>query len=301
LGLSLGVDLVPRKLCSYDCVFCQVGRTTDQRLQRAEHVPTARVLAELGAWFDGGGRADCVTLAGSGEPTLHSRFGEVLAAARRRGARCALLSNGSLMHLPDVRRDAGLADVVKVSLSAWDEASFRRINRPHPDLRFGALFEGLRCLGREVRGELWLEVFVVPGANDEPPQMARIAALAREIAPARVHLNTAVRPAPDPGVTAAPRARMDELASLFEPRAEVVAEFRGPEGGGACAGPADDEAVVAMLARHPCTAREAAASLGVPEADMAARLDRLAREGRVRAEGRVDAACYAAVSAGEAA
>ena len=110
LGRSLGVDLVPFKVCSYDCVYCQLGRTTQHTLERREWVPTSEVVAELEDWAQQGGQADIVTLAGSGEPTLHTGFGEILQTIRRLGDfRSALLTNGSLLHMPEVRTDAARA------------------------------------------------------------------------------------------------------------------------------------------------------------------------------------------------
>jgi wyosine [tRNA(Phe)-imidazoG37] synthetase (radical SAM superfamily) len=123
LGLSLGVDLNPAKVCTENCVFCQVGRTTELTLERKEWVPTADVLAEFDRWAAAGNKADYVTLSGSGEPTMHARFGDVLRHVKAAGEfKTAVLSNGSLTFLPEVRRDAAEAGVGKVTLSAWGEA-----------------------------------------------------------------------------------------------------------------------------------------------------------------------------------
>ena len=136
LGRSLGVDLNPMKVCSEDCVFCQVGRTTEKTLERREWVPMEAVRGEWERWLAEGGEADYVTLSGSGEPTLHSRFGEVIGWAHKAGFRAAILSNGSMMGDAAVRREAAGADVVKVTVSAWDEKSFARLHRPAAGLTF---------------------------------------------------------------------------------------------------------------------------------------------------------------------
>jgi wyosine [tRNA(Phe)-imidazoG37] synthetase (radical SAM superfamily) len=147
LGLSLGVDLNPVKVCTENCVFCQVGRTTELTAERREWVPTAEVLAEFDRWAAAGGTADYVTLSGSGEPTMHAGFGEVLRRVQATGRyRTALLSNGSLMWRPEVRRDAAAADVVKVTISAWDEASFRESTGRRRALRLRGCWRGRgRC------------------------------------------------------------------------------------------------------------------------------------------------------------
>ncbi|VBB45429.1 hypothetical protein TRIP_B350380 [uncultured Desulfatiglans sp.] len=122
---SLGVDLTPYKTCSLDRVYCQIRRTTSRTVVPGEYVPAQEVIAEIGAWFGNGGTAIYITLSGSGEPTLHARFGEVLEFIRSRGEIPAvLLSNWTQFHLPQVREAAWKADVVKVTLSAWDQASF---------------------------------------------------------------------------------------------------------------------------------------------------------------------------------
>jgi len=295
LGRSLGVDLVPLKTCSYDCVFCQIGRTSGLTLERREYVPVEDVLAELERWLRAGGSADTITLSGSGEPTLHSRFGEVLEGAGRLcDTRRTLLSNGSLMYLPEVRRAAAAADVVKVSLSAWDQPSFETINRPHGGLQFDAVAGGLRRLGAEFEGELWLEVFVLPGVNSDEESMRRIAAIASDIAPARIHLNTAVRPPCEEWAEAAAVERLEAFAALFEPRAEVIADYRGKtatQAGG-------KRAILAMLARRPCSAEDVAASFGLAVADASMRLEELAAAGEVKVERREGRDYYHAVCTG---
>ena len=136
-GRSLGVDLTPLKTCSFNCVFCQLGPTPRTTLERREYVPVQSVKNEILRWRDAGGTADYATLSGSGEPTLHSGFGEVLRFLKAElPCSAVLLTNGSLLHLPEVRAAAAEADVAKLSLSAWDDDSFRQINRPHPDLDF---------------------------------------------------------------------------------------------------------------------------------------------------------------------
>ncbi|MCK5850626.1 MAG: radical SAM protein [Kiritimatiellae bacterium] len=225
LGRSLGIDLVPRKVCSFDCIFCQVGRTTDLTLTRGEHVPTDEVLAEFDAWISGGGTTDFVTLSGSGEPTLHTRFGDILEAVHARSsARTALLSNGSLFYLPEVRAGALSADIIKTSLSAWDQESFEKVNRPFGGLTFRDIVDGIISLRSEYNGELWLEVLVVEGINDGPGDMAKIAELVNRINPDKVHLNTVVRPPAEVFATRVSENVLTGFVSLFDSPTEIVGE-----------------------------------------------------------------------------
>ncbi len=290
LGLSLGIDLVPVKTCSFDCPFCEVCPTTCHTVERCVYVPVADVLAELDAWLAAGGKADIITVAGSGEPTLHSGFGEILAGI---SARCsiptALLTNSSLMHLPEVRTAAAQASIVKVSLSAWDQASFARVNRAHPSLDFDAMVAGLRALRTEHDGAIWMEVFLMAGINDAPADVKRIAALARGIGPDRIQLNTVVRPPADRSAVAVTAEALQALAPHFEPQAEVIAGFTGtpPQ-----AAPLSPATVVSMLARRPCTAADIAVSFGLAADAAAALLGGLLADNRITAEPRENGVYY---------
>jgi wyosine [tRNA(Phe)-imidazoG37] synthetase (radical SAM superfamily) len=270
LGRSLGVDLLCERRCSFDCVFCEVGATDVLTRERREYVPTAAVIAELHDWLREGGQADVITLAGAGEPTLHTGFGEVIDAVH---AACripvALLTNSTLLGDADVRAAAARADIVKVSLSAWDDASMVALNHPAEGLTFAGLLDGLRVFCATYRGRLWVEVLLVRGINDAPEQVARIAALTAGLKPEKVQLNTVVRPPAFETAEAVGEESLAALALLFTPPAEVIAPHRG---GGAAkrelAEAGDD--LRAMLARRPCTAGDIAAVMGItPEAAMA--------------------------------
>jgi len=176
LGRSLGVDLTPGKTCTFDCVYCQLGRTIYKTLRRKEYVPSQQVTNEFQNWLRQRVEADYITLSGSGEPTLHSQFGDLIQEIKSRAETpVALLTNGSLLCDVDVARAASPADLVKVSLCAWNQESFEAINRPHPDVVFGDVVSGIHRLRQRFNGELWVEVFVVPGLNSEPEQMEQIA------------------------------------------------------------------------------------------------------------------------------
>ena len=316
LGLSLGVDLVPLKVCSFDCIYCQLGRTTHKTVERREWAPTADVIAEIEDWVGAGGQADVVTLAGSGEPTLHTGFGRVLDAVRRlTPIRTALLTNGSLLYLPEVREGAARADIVKVTLCASNESLWSRIHRQAAELRFAQTLEGLKTFRKMFRGELWLEVMVLGGINAPEGEVRRIAALSAAIGPDRVHLNTPVRPPAEDFVIPVGKDELERLARLFSPPAEAVGssteaasaatdaagsrtEVAGEPHPKAHAGSSSqqDDAIVAMLRRHPCSAAEIAAASRIPLATVRSTLKRLARRGLVRTRKAGTETSYVAVS-----
>jgi len=293
-GRSLGVDLTPPKTCSLDCVFCQLGRSTKKSVERREYVPTRDVISELENWLRIDGQADYITLSGSGEPTLHSHFGEILAFVRKSSKIPALLlTNGTTLYLPGVRDAASHASIVKTSLSAWDDASYGLVNRPHSSLRFDMLVEGEKAFRREYSGKLFLEVFLVKGMNAAPEDVRKIAALAKQVAPDRVQLNTAVRPPAEDYSVPLTAEEMESLCGLFDPPAEIIAEFRSTQGSHMRA---NQEAIEAMLERRPCTAEQIAQSFGMHMNEVSKYLGRLTRSGQVVTERRDGSIYYAAPS-----
>ena len=280
LGLSLGVDLVPRKLCTLDCVYCQVGRTTDKRTERADFVPVADVLAELAETLPRVPRPDYITLSGSGEPTLNARLGEVIDGVRRlTDVPVAILTNGTLLGDPAVRRDCAKADLVVPSLDAGDEETFQRVNRPAAGLTLEGLVEGLAALRREFAGQMWLEVFFVAGVNDGDEQVAKIARLIDRIGPDRVQLNTATRPTAEAGVGAVSPERLAEIARQLGPRAEVVAGFAAQRT--TRESEIREDQVLAMIRRRPVTADDIAAGLGAHPNEVAKAVGHLLESGAV--------------------
>ncbi len=279
-GRSLGVDLTPFKTCSLDCIFCQLGGTTCKTDRRREYVPADAVTAELETWLESGETADFITLAGSGEPTLHERFGEIIRFIRERTRiPVALLTNGTLLYQPEVRKQAANADVVKMTLTSWDQTSFERMHRPCDGVTFERLVEGERLFRGEFGGRLWLEVFLLDGINAESDQVKRLAETARLIRPDCIHLNTCVRPPAEAAARPVPEARLAELASLFSPAAEVIAEFKTEK---PVAMQASEDAVFEMLRRRPCTAAQIADVFGMHLNELSKYLGSLVRTGRVQ-------------------
>lgn len=274
LGLSLGVDLIPRKVCTLDCVYCQVGRTTDHRLERGDFVPVAEVLAELQTTLSEVPRPDYITISGSGEPTLNVRLGEVIDGIRRlTDVPVAIITNGTLLWDPAVRRDAAKADLVVPSLDAGDEETYQKINRPTRGLTLENLVEGMAAFRREFTGQLWLEVFLAAGINDSEKQVRKMARLIERINPDRIQLNTATRPTAEADVRPVPPERLAELARLLGSKAEVVADFKSRQAAAASA-IADDQ-VLAMIRRRPVTAEDIAAGLAAHPSEVAKALGHL--------------------------
>jgi wyosine [tRNA(Phe)-imidazoG37] synthetase (radical SAM superfamily) len=262
LGRSLGVDLVPAKVCTFDCIYCQAGRTTKKTVERAEYVPTADVIAELNDWL-AAGAADYITFSGNGEPTLHSGIGEIIAWLKTNsGVPVAVITNGSLLYLPEVREELAPADLVVPSLDTANPVTFRRLNRPDPSLDLETVIDGLVVFTREFAGEVWLEHFIVPGINDTPAELRALAEADARVKPARVQLNTAVRPPAETTVRPMPYAELCAIAEKYFPGAEVIAAYEGESAGRR--GAADPAATArSLMSRRPITAEDLARTAGI--------------------------------------
>lgn len=260
LGRSLGVDLVPFKTCSYDCIYCQLGCSTCKTIQRKQWVPLDEVVTELKTRLSS--QPDYITLSGSGEPTLFSRTGELIDSIKAMtNIPVAVLTNGSLLWQAEVRRELMNADLVIPSLDGGDEAMFQAINRPCDDLSFEKMLEGLIDFRREFRGQYWLEVMFLAGHNAVRAEARKLADCAGLIKPDRIQLNTATRPpAEDYAVTVA-QYRLAELAAMFTPSAEVIADFRGLHQRREFV--AGRQSVLELLQRRPCSVDDIADGLGM--------------------------------------
>ncbi|MFH1794438.1 MAG: radical SAM protein, partial [Pseudomonadota bacterium] len=252
LGRSLGVDLVPFKVCSFDCIYCQLGPTTIKTTERREYVPVDELIEDVRVALAKGDRPDYVTLAGSGEPTLHINLDEIIFRIKKLAdIPVALLTNGSLFYRETVRRDAALVDVVLPSLDAPNAELFERINRPHASIEFRRLVDGLVQFRREFSGQLWLEVFLLKGLNDAEADVERFNEHIRRIRPDLIHLNTAVRPTAEAGALAVAPEDLAKLCPLFGPKASVAAGAEDIHVQHDFAATRDE--VLGMLRRRPCT------------------------------------------------
>lgn len=297
LGRSLGVDLVPPKTCAFDCIYCQLGPTPRTTIERADYVPVRQVVEEVRERLAEGPRPDFVTLSGSGEPTLHTSFGKVATGVRQfTDVPIALLTNGAMFDLPEVREACAAIDLVLPSLDGGDEETFQRVNRPHPGLTLEKVVSGLARLRREFEGEIWLEVFIVEGVNSSEEQVRRIKANVERIGPDRIQINTAVRPPAEEDVAAASSQRLAEICETLGPRAEIIAPSRVFEE--ADDARAEKEEVLAMLRRRPCRLQDIADGLGIHRNEAVKYVGALLDEGAILRRQRRYETYYEAASPG---
>jgi len=283
LGLSLGVDMVPFKTCTLDCVYCECGATTSLTVGRMPYVASADILDELNRYMQANQRPDYITFGGSGEPTLNSDLGRTVRAVKRRHPSCktALLTNGTLFTDPAVRAECLVFDLALPSLDAVSPGVFAKVNRCHASLDNARIIDGLAAFVREFTGPVWLEVFIVPGVNDTEEELRRFKDAITRIAPARVQLNSLDRPPADPGVREAPPGLLDRIAAVLRPLPVEIIPRRAAPAAPAAPEPNAAAAVLAACRRRPLTVEDAAVTAGMNINEAAVLLETLVREKRL--------------------
>ncbi|MFH1570975.1 MAG: radical SAM protein [Gemmatimonadota bacterium] len=262
LGRSLGVNPIPSKTCDFSCAYCQLGRTTARVVRRRRFFPPEEILDELAqAARIHGAEADFVTFVGEGEPTLSRDLGLLLTETRKLTATpIAVITNGSLLHRSDVRRELGACDVVMPSLDAPDEDTFRRLNRPPPQVRLATLVDGLVRFREEFAGSLRVEVMLVKGCNDSEAKLVGLRRLLDRIRPDLVYLNLPIRPPAEPWVEPPDAEGLERAQTLLAP---AVLTWTTEEGEFSTVGFDDPvEAVLMIARRHPMRSEQIAETLG---------------------------------------
>jgi len=257
LGQSLGIDPLPLKACNWNCVYCQLGRTVPLSNERREYFPRESILAEVREALAGHGPGDIdwVTLVGSGETTLYSGLGWLLRQIKTlTGIPVAVITNGSLLYLPEVRQDLLAADAVLSSLDAGSARLYREINRPWPELSYELLVEGLIAFRREYRGRLWVEVMLMRDINDSEEALQDIAGILQRVQPDQVHISLPSRPPAETTVQLPDEAALRRATAILGGRACVV---RASEGAFDLSGYDNvKDAVLAIIGRHPMREEE---------------------------------------------
>jgi len=281
LGWSLGVDVLPPKTCTFDCIYCEAGRTTLKTVDRLPYICKERILEEVTRYLaEMHPVPDVITITASGEPTLHQDLDWILARIKRlTPLPLAVLTNGSLLHLEAVRKALLPADVVIPSLDAARESSFRAVNRPHPDLDLSAIVEGLVRFRRDFPNQLWLEILLVRGVNDSEEDISLLEKIVPQIRPDRIQLNTVVRPPALQGVLPVDPPVLEALCGRLGKRAEIIASF--PRSDRQTQGSCTEEDILRMLKRRPCGLKEISTALDVPLTELEALMHRLVRDKRV--------------------
>lgn len=273
LGFSLGVDIVPYKTCTLDCIYCQLGRTTHKRIKRKSFASSEDIIGEMRSSVSAGYEIDFITFSGSGEPTLDLDIGRLIHEIKQiTSIPVAVLTNGTLLFREDVQKDLMEADVVVPSLDAASQEMFQRINRPHHFLHIQSIITGIKKFRQYYTGQIWLEIMLIKGFNNDRQELSGIKKAVSEIRPDKVYLNTVVRP---PSEIYAQPLSMDEMAAVkkfLDKRCEVIAESHKKRS-------QEDKDVegliIEMTRRRPLTVPDIANVLGMSEKNAESIIERL--------------------------
>jgi len=283
LGISLGIDLVPFKTCTLNCVYCECGKTTNLTAQRREYVPTDEVIRELDEYLSERPRLDVLTFSGSGEPTLHSGIGRVIDHIRDTYPeyRVVVLTNGTLLWQDDVRRDLLRTHAVMPSMDAVSSSVFNKMLRPADGIEPEKVIEGLVSFRREYRGEILLEIFLVPGLNDTEEELANIRQACLRIEPDIIQLNRLDRPGTEQWVKEESASEINRVKEYLKPlKVEVIGKplpgnYSDPRNADLV------ETIMSTLKRRPSTLEDLNQTTGVRRTELVKIISALVDKGSI--------------------
>jgi wyosine [tRNA(Phe)-imidazoG37] synthetase (radical SAM superfamily) len=292
LGRSLGIDLVPFKTCTYDCIYCQLGRTTNKTMQRKEWVPIDIVIDQLKAKLNS--KPDYITLSGSGEPTLYSRLEELIFRIKSiADIPVAVLTNGSLLWLPEVRSALKSTDLAIPSLDAGSKQIFQYVNRPHRDITFNKMLEGLVKFREEYTAKFWLEIFLLAGVTTTEMEINRLKTCINSICPDKVQINTVTRPPAENFAERVPEKQLEVISKELYKNSEVIADYSGIHKQQYFSAKRED--VLSLLKRRPCSIEDIASGLGLHRNEVVKYIEELSSEGKIEAKPKNQRLYYKAV------
>ncbi len=265
LGISLGVDLVPFKVCSFNCIYCEVGATNNLTLERKEYISIDKVINELENYLSNNPDLDYITFSGAGEPTLNSGINTVIKYIKNNYPKykLALITNSSLFYDADLRAEIAEIDLIMPSLDAISNNIFRKLNRPNPKLDIDEIVKGLISFKHESNAEMWLEIFLSPGINDSLDELTKLKDACLRIAPDRVQLNSLDRPGVEAKLRSMTKEEMEKIVEFLQPLpVEIIAKFKSRTQVKSFNSNIE-ERILETVSRRPCTDKDLCEMLGL--------------------------------------
>lgn len=260
LGFSLGIDILPPKTCNLNCIYCQLGPTPKKVEVRRPYFRTEDIIKAIRKTLQHLPKVDYLTFSGSGEPTLNAHLGELIKKIKRMIPKpVAVLTNSLLLTQREVRQEISLADLVVPSLDAADQSIFCQVNRPSPSANINLVIEGLITFREEYYGQIWLEIMLVKGVNNQPEHLLKLKEVATKISPNKIQLNTVVRPPAESWVEPLEMEKLTEAVKILGPPAEIVTETMKRVNLGMNENL--ETAILSILKRRPASLEELAAIL----------------------------------------
>jgi len=281
LGRSLGVDLVPYKTCTFDCIYCDLGRTTHKTISRQSYVSPEEIQGELEICLSALEKnPDYITISGSGEPTLNTNIGEIIRKIKEiTSTPVAVLTNSSLLSFSEVRRDLLEANLILPSIDAVTPALFEYINRPHQSLKIEEIISGLIQFRKQYRGQIWLEILFCRGVNDGRDEIEKLKEVIDRMDLNRIQLNTPIRPPAEDFTFPLTLAQLESIKERLGENVQIISEFASPPG--EKINSAKDSEILNLIKRRPCTAEDISKALGLHLNEVVKYLDKLMEEGVV--------------------
>ena len=284
LGQSLGIDPIPLKTCNWNCVYCQLGRTAPLTGKRGNYAPAQQIVEEVRRTLEAHrpGEIGWVTFVGSGEPTLHESLGWMIRQVKAMtDIPVAVITNGSLLYLREVREELSAADAVLPSLDAGTDSLFRAVNRPHPVFTFERLVDGLAEFRHGYSGKLWIEIMLVRDLNDREAALKDLTAVLSRVEPDEVHISLPLRPPAEPWVEPADESGLARAEAILGTAARVLPPI--PEGVDLSDSEDLVEAVIGVISRHPMEEEDLVRTLERrTSGDVCGVLGKLGRSGRAQ-------------------
>jgi len=226
LGFSLGVDIIPKKFCSFDCIYCQVGKTTNQDIKRKSFFDVQEVVSEIIQVSKNQKNIDVITFSGSGEPTLNADIGVMIKEIKSHiDTPVSVITNSSLLYDDKVRDEISSADIILPSLDAASEDIFHYINRPHSIIELNTIVESLKALRNEYKGKIWLEVMMIKDINDDMEELDKFKRIIGVLGVDKVQLNTVTRPPMDNAAKSMSQDELERICRYFGKDCEVICSF----------------------------------------------------------------------------
>ena len=281
LGFSLGVDTIPFKTCSLDCIYCQLGRTINKTIQRKEYIAADDILREIEEVLREGKRIDYITFSGSGEPTLNSEIRRMISRVKElTSIPLAILTNGTLLYRPRIREDLMEADLVIPSLDSVSQKIFEMVNRPHPSLKIDEIITGIDSFSQEFNGKVWLEIMVVKGINDSLEEIEKAAQVIKQMNLEKIQLNTVVRPPAEEFARPLTAEDLKNIKTVLGKKCEIIAEFKRPT---QKAYKRDvEKRILSMVKRRPVTLVDISHSLGLHRNEIIKYIETLEKKHQVK-------------------
>ena len=281
LGFSLGVDTIPFKTCSLNCIYCQLGRTINKTIQRKEYIAADDILREIEEVLREGKRIDYITFSGSGEPTLNSEIRRIISRIKElTSIPLAILTNGTLLYQSRIREDLMEADLVIPSLDSVSQKIFEMVNRPHPSLKIDEIITGIDSFSQEFNGKVWLEIMVVKGINDSLEEIEKAAQVIKQMNLEKIQLNTVVRPPAEEFARPLTREDLKNIKTILGKKCEIIAEFKRVT---QKAYKRDvEKRILSMVKRRPVTLVDISRSLGLHRNEIIKYVETLEKKHQVK-------------------